>query len=589
MVKTKTHKESFFKGIGVSPGIFIGRATLVARRNLRISARRLKSEEAVEKEIDKFLKARDAFVRELEEVIPTSPEMVQKVVDTQITILRDPKLEQDVIRIIREEKRPAEYAINKKLTELAENIERSEWDYLRERASDIREIARDLIQRIQSSEHPQGHKVTLRNRAIIAYDLSVQETLRAIKGSAKAFAFAYGGRTTHAGIIIHNYHLPAVFALGDGFIASVNDGDRIIVDGYSGVVILHPKKATLLRYQNLRDRYQLHEKKLLELKDNPAMTKDQVRITLLANIDVPDELDLVKKFGAQGIGLFRTEYLFENYKLDEAIQTRIYRKVARTVYPGPFVIRLFDLGADKVFGLPMQNPGLGMRGIRVLLKDEELLRTQIRAIIKANVMGNVKLMIPMVSVVEEIEKVKEILKQEYRKLKSNPVYRRVQLPELGIMVETPSAAVMSDMMAEHVQFFSIGTNDLTQYMLAVARGNAELAYMYDHLHPAVIRTIKLISENAHKKNIWVGVCGELASDPLGIPLLVGMHVDELSVAPGTLLSTKHIVNSISFSRASELVEDVLKMSSGQDVRNAVRQFLREFIGDEIPGGIEHEA
>ncbi len=578
-MRTKTHRESFFKGIGVSPGIFIGKVTLIERPDIKVSGRRLQSDEAVEAEIEKFIAARDLFVHELESSLASLPESVRTVVQTQITILKDASLERKVIDIIRSERRPAEYAIKKVLHIFAGEIERSGTEYMKERAAEIRGIASDLILRVQDSTAPRGRKIMLRNRAIIAYDLSVQETLRAIKGGAKAFAFAYGGKTSHAGIIIRNYHLPAVFALGDEFIDSINGGDRIIVDGYSGVVILHPKEATILNYRDLRARYQLQEKKLLELKKVPAMTTDQVRFTILANIDLPEELDLVKSYGAQGVGLFRTEHLFENYKLDETSQTRIYSRVARKVYPGPLVIRLFDLGADKVFGGQMRNPGLGLRGVRVLLRDENLLRTQIRAILKANKLGNVKLMIPMVSLVEEIELVKEILKQEYRKLKLNSIYRSLQLPELGLMVETPSVAVMSDKFAEHVEFFSIGTNDLTQYMLAVARGDAELSSIYDHLHPAVIRMIKTVSENAHKKNVWVGVCGELASDQLGIPLLVGMNVDELSVAPGTILSVKNIINHIPYSKARELVDEVIQMESAQEVKEAVRNFLKEFLSE----------
>ncbi len=588
-MRTRTRKEAVYKGIRVSPGIFIGKVTIIARPSVTVSTRKLRSDKAVEEEIQKFMAARDMFVKDLERGITTLPESILTVVQSQISILKDPNLEREVIAIIREERRPAEYAVNKVLQKLSRQLQRSESDYMRERAEEIKRMASDFVLRIQNSGHLQGHKVILRNRAIVTDDLSVQETLRSIRAGAKAFAFSAGGKTSHAGIIIRNYHLPAVFALGDEFISSVSTGDRVIVDGYTGVVIVHPKKATLLRYKGLRERYKLQEKKLLELKDKPAMTSDQVRLTLLANIDVPDELDLVKNYGAQGIGLFRTEYLFESYKLDEAIQTRIYRKVARQVYPGPLVIRLFDLGADKVFGREMKHPALGMRGIRVLLKDEKLLRTQIRAIIKANQQGNVKLMIPMVSLLEEVEAVKEILKQEYRQLKSNPVNKALQLPELGIMIETPSAALMSDILADHVNFFSIGTNDLTQYVLAVARGDAELAHMYNHLHPAVLRSIKWVCDNAHRKNVWVGVCGELASDPLGVPLLIGMRVDELSVAPGALLTTKNIINSVPYEEAKELVNKVMKLSTVDEVRDAVTSFLKKYVEEIVlEDGAYHE-
>ncbi len=578
-MRTRTHKEQVFKGISVSPGIFIGRVTVIARPHITVSARKLRGSESVENEIKKFMTARDMFVEELKSTLRTLPASVRTVVESQITILKDENLTKEVVSVIEDEKRPAEYAVKKVLEKFSRQLEQSQSDYMRERAEEIRRMAGDLILRIQNSGYLQGYRIPLRNRAIVADDLSVQETLRSIRSGAKAFAFAAGGKTSHAGIIIRNYHLPAVFALGERFISSVITGNRVIVDGYMGVVIVHPRKATLLRYKNLQERYQLQEKKLLQLRDKPAMTSDQVRFTLLANIDVPDELELVKNYNAQGIGLFRTEYLFENYKLDEANQTRIYRRVARQVYPGPLVVRLFDLGADKVFGREMRHPALGMRGIRVLLENEELLRTQIRAIIKANQLGNVKLMIPMVSLVEEIERVKEILKQEYRQLKQSAVNKSLQLPELGIMVETPSAAILSDVMAEHVNFFSIGTNDLTQYVLAVARGDAEVAHMYNHLHPAVLRTIKHVCENAHHKNIWVGVCGELASDPLGIPLLVGMHVDELSVAPGALLTTKNIINNIPFEQAEQLVNEVMKLSTVDEVREKVKNFLKGFIAD----------
>ncbi len=579
MVRIKRKKmELRFKGIPVSPGIFIGRVIFFLTPRIDIRPRKIRIED-IEQEVARFMRARQSYISELERMKSSFQGGLISLIDTQIAMLRDGTFEREVLSLIRNQQRPAEYAIDRAIQNLTRSLRTSDSEYMRERANEMERLAHDLIRKMGDLEPTAPRAAHIRNKVVLAYDLSIQDTLNLIKKGAKGFAVAFGGITSHAAIIIRNYKLPAVFGLGEEFVQALQnneiiEGDRIIVDGSKGHVIVNPKKNTVEQYKRLLEEHERAQKELLQLVDKPTVTEDGIRFAVNGNIDLSDELQLVMEFGGHGIGLFRTEFLFQDYGQNEDGQTRVYRNIARHIYPGHLVIRLFDLGADKLIGTMKPETALGMRGIRALLLEDskKTLRTQVRAILRANRRGNIKLMVPMISTIEEIIAVKEIVQDEFKELRKR--YRRIQFPEFGVMVETPSAAILSDKIAELVDFISIGTNDLTQYVLAVDRADARLSFMFDHLHPSVVRLVCRVVEAAHKAHTWVSVCGEMASDPLAVPLLVAMRIDEFSVAPGAILVTKKIINSIDQKSASKVLEKVLNSSTVDEVREIMVDYLK---------------
>jgi len=562
-------KEILLKGIPIMPGICIGKAQ-VLNPSIKTPVTRKISESQVEKEEKRFLKAIERLKKELQEIRGDLDERLSDLIDSQIMILEDPSFRERVSQRISRYMESAESAVYRILNDISRELGEKGSGYMRERSQELLQLARELITTMQRERN---HETTFRKDSILlAEDLSIQDAIKAVKSGVRAIALTGGGKTSHHAIILRNFGIPAVFGMRAD-LDDVEDGTTVILDGAKGIVIVNPKKATLERYQAERERYEEFTKELFEHKEERPITLDGREFTVLANIDFPEELGILRGLGQHGIGLFRTEILYFTGKIDLESQREIYEKIAEEIYPCPFVIRAFDLGGDKVFQFKEKNPFLGVRGIRVLLRNKRLFMEQIKAVILANKKGNIKFMIPMVSVVEEVLESKELLHQVFDELK--PREPGVQLPDFGIMIETPSSALIADKIAPHVDFFSIGTNDLTQYTLAVDRRNPEMSYLFDHLHPSVLRLIKEIVEVSHKYNVWVGVCGELAADPYGVPFLVGMGVDELSVPPASLLGTKELIRKISLEELEELVRKSLEAQTSREVRELAADYLRE--------------
>jgi phosphotransferase system enzyme I (PtsI) len=394
------------------------------------------------------------------------------------------------------------------------------------------------------------------------------------------FATDHGSVTSHTAVMARALQIPAIVGLGS-ISEQVSTGDELLIDGNKGVLIIHPTAESLEQYGRVaEERRNIEEGLQSSLRSEPAVTTDGHTITLSANIEDIEELDAVKEYGAEGIGLFRSEYLFmeRGKPMDEAAQTEAYTKAAKAVHPASLIIRTLDLGGDKfVEDTPSRresNPFLGCRSIRLSLSHPDTFKLQLRAILRASAVGNVKLMYPMISSVDEVHQanaILEIAKQELLK-EGVPIQEDI---DVGVMIEIPSAALTADIIAEHVSFFSLGTNDLTQYTLAVDRINETVAYLYQPLHPAVLKLIRQTITSGHRHGIWVGLCGEMAADPIVTPLLVGLGVDELSVAPSAVPLVKDGVRSVSFSRAQELAELALSCRNADEVLEHCRKLTGE--------------
>jgi phosphotransferase system enzyme I (PtsI) len=529
--------ELIFHGIPASPGIAIGEAFVVNVEDLAVSEDRI-DEAHIESEIKLFENALAATEAELDKLHRTlEDEMGEehaKILDSHRLILADQQMKLDTVTLIKEERLNAAYAFSQVLEKVLKAFMNMQDGYLRERAEDIRDVKRRVMRNLL------GQKVeglaNLRRKAIVvAKNLTPSDTAGLKKKHVLAFVSDIGGSTSHAAILARSQGIPAVVGL-DGFSARARPYDMIIVDGNTGQVILDPTPQTVRSYREAQVRFLELERELLTLKDYPAVTLDGRTIELSGNIENEDEVEDVINHGARGIGLFRTEYFFitRDTLPGEEEQYRFYSTIVKRVAPDPVIIRTLDVGGDKiarwVVNSAEANPFMGWRGIRFTLARKDIFRTQLRAIFRAAAHGRVRIMFPMVSVMEEVlaakaicEEVKEDLKQER--------YQIGEDVEIGIMIETPSAVALADRLAHEVDFFSIGTNDLIQYALAVDRGNSRISYLYDALHPSILRLINDTVRAAHKSNIWVGICGEMPARVRAALVVIGLGIDELSASP----------------------------------------------------------
>ncbi len=557
------------QGIPVSPGIAIGKAHIWKFKEIKPDKRIIKESE-IKNELDLFQYARNKIIEELKSASKDLPPEVSKFIESQIYILSDKDFLTDVNYNIKVKKRTAEYSTFKVLDDMSNKFSKSSIEYMRERGRELLRLFNDFM-RFYRKEHK---RTVLKEEEVIVFadEISLEEAIRIANSNTRGLVLKGGGRTSHAAIVLRNSKVPAVFGVGD-FKAKVNDEEIIILNGWKGEVLIRPTKVTIERFENLRKRYEKQDRGLSNIKDIPAVSKDNKEITLMANLDLPSEIDLVTAVGASGIGLFRTELLFYQYSLEEDAQADIYRRICHSVYPFPCIIRAFDLGGDKVIdGYSERNPFLGLRGIRLLLKNEQIFRRQMRAVFKANSEGNIKYMLPMITSKWEIERAREIFFEEFKKLRKSKELKR---PDFGIMVEVPSIALTLDNLNGLIDFVSIGTNDLTQYTLAVDRKNTNVSYLYNHLHPAVLKLIRDTVQSSRGQHVQVGVCGEMASDPLGISILMGLGITEFSLTPSLILEMKSLIKSLCFEDLIQVAQRVLEFSNSEEVRAFVSKFLNE--------------
>jgi len=491
------------------------------------------------------------------------------IFDAQLLMLDDPVLLEEVAGYVKREKTNVEHAFSVVAARYLAVLSGINDEYLRERVADMRDVTARVLHNLLSHEDPADLSRLQEPCILVTYDLTPSQTAVLDKRMVLGFATDQGSKTSHAAILARSLELPAVTGLQDAS-QRLKSGQYALLDGFNGLLVIDPTEQTLYEYGQLAHRRLAVEDRLREVRDLPAVTLDGTRVTLSANVGKPEETRDVQKYGAEGVGLFRTEYLFLNRESlpSEEEQFQAYHQVALALQPQPVIIRTLDLGGDKLLAhhqAPSEhNPFLGWRAIRICLQERDLFRAQLRAILRASAVGNVKMMYPMISSLEELNQANAVLEQCRQELRAEGQLFAENL-ETGIMMEIPAAVMIADALAKRVSFFSIGTNDLIQYSLAVDRMNPKIAHLYEPTHPAVLRLIKTTVDAAHARGIWVGVCGEMAGDPVLVPLLLGLGADELSAAPAVVPAVKFLVRHLKLTEARELAGFAMQCDSGAEI------------------------
>ena len=492
-----------------------------------------------------------------------------QIFDAHLLVLEDPMLIEEATRFIREDLVTAEFAFHEASEKYAEALGKVDDSYLSERAADIRDVAQRVLADLMGQALCTGLADLTEPCVVVAHDLTPSDTAMMDPAMVLGFATEVGSRTSHTAILARSLRIPAVLGLGEA-ISELHTGESVLLDGFNGFVVIDPSEQTLFEYGQLVDRQTSIEESLEVIHDDAAETRDGHRIILSANIERAADVESVLQCGAIGVGLFRTEFLFINRSdlPDEEEQFAAYRKVTESLAPDPVIIRTLDLGGDKLLShvnvAEEMNPFLGWRAIRLCLQEKDLFRTQLRAILRASVFGNLKIMYPMISGVEELEAANVLLDECREQLRDEGVAFAEDV-EIGVMIETPSAAMIADSLARRVKFFSIGTNDLIQYALAVDRLNEKIAHLYEPTHPGILRLIKATVDAGQAHGIWTGICGEMAGDLAAVPLLLGLGVSELSVTPSMVPRVKMLIRSIEMSEARKLAAFALDSDSPKEI------------------------
>jgi phosphotransferase system enzyme I (PtsI) len=564
------------KGIGVSPGISIGKAFVLKKAKAALTGVLLNNETEILLEIERFGKAVDSAVIEIEDIRDNASlsDDDLSILETQIELLTDPQIKADVIEKIETDKKNANDALVEVTGNYVQLFEGMEDEYMRARAADVQDIGNRILKHLTGSANPQIQKFEP-DTIIIAEDIAPSDTLTMDINLITGFATQAGSRTSHAAIIAKSKGIPAVVGCGDE-LSRVNMNDVIILDGTTGFVLINPAQELIEEYTLKKAAYRQQLAKLKTLRDAPTLTIDGREITLLANIGSADDMGSVFENGGEGVGLLRTEMLFMDRTSfpSEDEQFEFYKNVALRSKGKPVIVRTIDIGGDKhlpYFNLPAElNPFLGYRAIRICLDRKDLFITQLKTILRASIFGDLRIMLPMISNVQEIRSAKSILNEAKAELVNDNMAFNADI-KVGIMIEIPSAAVTADILAKEVDFFSIGTNDLCQYTLAVDRMNEKIAHLYDPYNPGVLRLISNVIEQGHKNQIEVGMCGEMASDPLATLLLLGMGLKDFSMSATSIPTIKNIIINNSESMAKQVYQKVMEMNSSEDIIAYLRE------------------
>ena len=578
------------RGIPASQGVSRSRVVVLDRTRINpakwgiVEADRAKEEERLKASLADTRSQIVAMQDRLREAMGAKEALI---FDSHLLVLEDPMLLEEVARFIREDLVSAEYAFYSAAEKYANALANVEDAYLSERAADLRDVTQRVLANLMGRPTCAGLADLAEPCIVVAHDLTPSDT--AMMDSAKVLGFVteVGSRTSHTAILARSLRIPAVLGLG-GTIGELKSGQSVLIDGFNGFVVIEPSDQTLFEYGQLVDRQASIEESLEVIHDDAAETKDGHRIILSANIELATDVEGVLQSGATGVGLFRTEFLFINRSdlPDEKEQFAAYRRVAESLAPDPVIIRTLDLGGDKLLShvnlAEEMNPFLGWRAIRLCLEEKDLFRTQLRAILRASVYGDLKIMYPMVSGVEELEAANVLLDECRAQLRAEGTAFADAI-EIGVMIETPSAAMIADSLAKRVQFFSIGTNDLIQYTLAVDRLNEKIAHLYEPTHPGILRLIKATVDAGQAHGIWTGVCGEMASDLAVVPLLLGLGVAELSVTPSMVPRVKMLIRSIEMALAQELAAFALDSDSPKEILTRAEALAKSAVPDFFEG------
>ena len=575
--------QSGYAGICVSPGIGIGRAFVYRKGTPAITRRRVAGHQ-VAAEVERFRntlhQAGDEIRRIRRMVASEQGEELAQIFDAQLAMLQDPGIKEKTEALVGDKLYSAERAYAQTLAELKASFGNIENAYLRERVHDIDDIENQVLMRLAGAEVQALHALRA-NTIVIAHDLLPSEMVRLERRQVKGVVLDIGGATSHAAIIARSLRLPTVTGVGDCS-RQVSSGDLVVVDGNEGRVHLRPDHETERRYRSQLRRQLRRVRDLDARRDLPAVTRDGLEITLMANVDVPTEVQLALDYGARGVGMYRTEFLYLNYRLpSEEEQFKVYADIVESWAPHPVVIRTLDLGGDKLSHVldtpPEANPFLGWRGIRICLDTPELFKTQLRALLRAGACGEVQILLPMISNLDELQRARALLEEAKYELRAEG-RSFAEDCKLGIMVEVPSMALMADRFASEVDLLSLGTNDLTQYTLAVDRGTSKVAGLYEPYHPAVLRLAKMVCDSGRRAGTAVSICGEMAGDPLATALLIGLGLERLSLSPGLIPEVKEVIRAISAAQAREVAVACLEMRTGKEVR----QHLEDVVGKYLP-------
>ena len=570
-------KNNLIKGIPASPGIAIGKAFLYKENNLEILEKSILSKE---EELERLIKGREVAKKQLEEIKENTLQKLGKdkadIFEGHITLLEDEELFSEIDSKISEKKCTAEFALNEAIDEYANMLANLEDAYFKERAGDLRDIGKRWLYGVMNVQVVDLSKLEPET-IIVARELNPSDTAQINLENVLAFVTEIGGKTAHSSIMARSLELPAVVGVGT-VLENLEDNQILIVDALNGEVIVNPDEETLKIYREKRENFLKEKEELKALKDKEAVSKDGTKVDVWGNIGSPNDLKGIISNGGFGIGLYRTEFLFmekDSFPTEDE-QFEAYKIVAEGLKGYPVTIRTMDIGGDKslpYMELPQEeNPFLGWRAIRVCLDRQEILRTQFKALLRASKYGKIKIMLPMIIDIEEVRKAKKILEECKAELREKGIEFDENIM-LGIMVETPAVAFRAKYFSRECDFFSIGTNDLTQYTLAVDRGNEQIANLYDTYNPAVLQAIKMLIDGAHAGGINISMCGEFAGDENAVPLLFGMGLDSFSMSGISIPKVKKIMMKLTKVDCEKLVEDALELSTAEEIKKLVKEFV----------------
>jgi phosphotransferase system enzyme I (PtsI) len=567
--------STILKGIAASNGIAIAKAYRLVEPDLTVQKKEIESPEA---EVDRFEKAIRQSRSELEMIRDHAKKELgdekASIFEAHLLVLSDPELTGPIKDKIGNEKVNAEYALKETADMFVSMFEAMENEYMKERAADIRDVTKRVLSHLLGVELPNPSLIA-EEVIIVAEDLTPSDTAQLNRKFVKGFTTDVGGRTSHSAIMSRSMEIPAVVGTKEAT-KEIQNGDLVIVDGINGEVHINPVPEVIEAYKNKAAQYAKEKAEWAKLKNEKTYSNDGYQVELVANIGTPKDIEGVINNGGEGVGLFRTEFLYmgRDQLPSEEEQYEAYKTVLESLKGKPVVVRTLDIGGDKklpYLNLPKEmNPFLGFRAIRLCLEDQDLFRTQLRALLRASVYGNLKIMFPMIATINEFRKAKAILEEEKEKLVKNGLKVSDKI-EVGIMVEIPSTAIMADQFAKEVDFFSIGTNDLIQYTLAADRMNERVSYLYQPYNPAILRLVKMVIDAAHKEGKWVGMCGEMAGDETAIPLLLGLGLDEFSMSATSILKARSLIKKLNRSEMQQLASKALQKRTTTEVVDLVRK------------------
>ncbi|MCG8539012.1 MAG: phosphoenolpyruvate--protein phosphotransferase [Clostridia bacterium] len=557
------------QGTGASPGIALGKVLVIKNEEIAIEKKQIDS---IEEEKNRFVEAIEKSKLELIEIRDKAMKEFGKdksaIFDAHLLVLEDPELMSSTINRIESEKLNVEYAFKQIIDQFVSVFEAMDNEYMKERASDIRDVSDRVLRKLLGIKVV-DLSVLDEEVILVSKDLTPSETATMDKEKVLGFLTDIGGRTSHTAIMARSLEIPAVVGIKDMSV-SLEDGDFVVFNGETGEVLINPDKEEVNRYKGLKEAYENEKKELEALRGQKSVTKDGREVELAGNIGTPKDVKGLENNDAEGVGLYRTEFIYMDRDSlpTEEEQFMAYKEVLESINPRPAIIRTLDIGGDKELSYlkfdEEMNPFLGYRAIRLCLDRQEIFKTQLRALLRASMYGNLKIMFPMISSLEELLEAKKVLNEVKEDLHREGVDFSPNI-EVGMMIEVPSAAIISDILAKHVDFFSIGTNDLIQYTTAVDRMNEKIHHLYNPFNPAVLRLIKMVIDNGHKEGIWVGMCGEMAGDKRMIPILLGLELDEFSMSPISILPARKLIKSLSYEEMKKFANKVMNMDSAEEI------------------------